>query len=315
MDTLKNMRMFVQVVENGSFTGAARKMNATTTAVSRAVAELEMHLRTRLLHRTTRRIALTTAGTRYLRRCERILADVEEAEQEAAGALTHPSGTLRVHAPPTLGQYFVAPAIARYKVRYPDVVVELDIGLDSPDILGDRYDVAVLVAARELQSSGLVGLRLGTSYSILCASAAYVERRGMPTTLADLAGHTCCDVVTPFFSARKWTFDGPEGSGVVRLPADTFCVNNAEALNGALCEGIGIGALPIPNALPSLANGSLFRVLPGYRVQPVSLFALYASRHYLDARIGAWLQLLRHEVTERLAANESAIGRLSPKGT
>lgn len=311
MDTLRNMRTFVRVVECGSFTDAARAMNATPASVSRAIAELEARLRTRLLHRTTRKIALTDAGARYLLRCKRILKDIEDAELEAARAMERPSGTLRVHAPPTLGQYFVAPAIAKYKLKYPDVVVELTVGLESPDILGDRYDVAVLVAAGDLQSSGLVALRLGTSYSILCASASYVGQRGAPLTLDELAMHTCCDVVTPFFSPDRWQVDGPEGSSILKLPPDTFRVNNAEALTGALNESVGIGALPIANALSSLSNGSLVRVLPAYRVQPVNLFAAHASRHYLDAKISAWLTLLRCEVKEKLAANESAVRELT----
>jgi DNA-binding transcriptional LysR family regulator len=310
MDTLRNMRTFVQVVESNSFTGAAHALNTTTASVSRGIAELEMHLRTRLLHRTTRRVALTNAGARYWERCERILAEIKEAEMEAAGALIRPAGTLRVHAPPTLAQYLVAPAIAKYKLRHSEVAVELTVGLDTPDLLADRFDVAVCVAARELQDSGLVRLRLGSSYSILCASAAYVDRRGMPTTLDDLAKHTCCDVVTPFFSAQRWSFDGPNGASVFRLPEDTFRVNNAEALAGALTEGIGIGALPIPNALASLENGSLVRVLPKYRLQLVRLFALYPSRTYLDAKMATWLQLLQTEVKQRLAANEIAIGRI-----
>lgn len=141
MDTLRNMRMFVRVVESGSFTKAASHEAMTTAQVSRAITDLESHLRTRLLNRTTRRMSLTEAGERYLQRCERILADIEHAEAEAADAHANPSGKLKVYGGASFGQHFVMPLIARYRQHLPEVSVDLTISQRMPNVIEEGFDV------------------------------------------------------------------------------------------------------------------------------------------------------------------------------
>ena len=165
MDTLQNMRAFSCVAEAGSFTAAAVQLDTTTANVSRAVSNLEAHLQTRLLNRTTRRIALTEAGKRYLLRCEQILAYVEEAEAEASDAHARPAGQLKVHTMTGIGQHFVIDAIARYRKTHPDVTFDLTMANRVPDLLDEGYDVSI-VLARELPDSGFVSQRLGMTYSI-----------------------------------------------------------------------------------------------------------------------------------------------------
>ncbi len=196
MDTLQNMRIFMRVVEAGSFTAAAQQMELTTAHVSRAVADLERHLRTRLLNRTTRRIALTEAGERYLLRCERIMAYVLEAEAEAGDAYVRPSGRLRIHAMTSFGQRYVVSAISSYQRRYPDVSIELTLAQRIPDLLEEGYDVSV-VLARELPDSGLIFRQIGSIYSVMCAAPAYIEKYGAPQSPADLLNHTCLQLVSP----------------------------------------------------------------------------------------------------------------------
>lgn len=307
LDTLQNMRIFARVAECGSYTAAARRMEISTAYVSRSVSDLEAHLRTRLLNRTTRRIALTEAGARYLDRCRGILADINAAEREAADTHARPIGRLRIHATPSLGQYYVAPAAALYRERYPDVSIELTLGQEIPDLLNDGYDVTVQMTLGNLPDSGLVAHRLGTSYSVLCASRAYLERNSMPRDVDELRKHACVQVVTPFFSPDSWSFDGAAGRAEFALTETFFRVNNAEALSAALGSGIGIGALPVASALPALRAGSLIRVLPEYRLQTVTLHALYASRQYLDAKIGTWVELLRDAISVKLTAQEAEL--------
>ena len=141
MDTLQNMRAFSCVAEAGSFTAAAVQLDTTTANVSRAVSNLEAHLQTRLLNRTTRRIALTEAGKRYLLRCEQILAYVEEAEAEASDAHARPAGQLKVHTMTGIGQHFVIDAIARYRRTHPDVTFDLTLANRVPDLLDEGYDI------------------------------------------------------------------------------------------------------------------------------------------------------------------------------
>lgn len=128
MDTLQNMRVFSRVVEAGSFTAAAQQLNTTTAYASRAVSDLEAHLRTRLLNRTTRRIALTEAGERYLQRCEQILAYVDQAEAEAGDAHARPAGKLKMHAMAGIGQHYIVPMISRYQKLHPSVQIDLTLG-------------------------------------------------------------------------------------------------------------------------------------------------------------------------------------------
>lgn len=307
MDTLQNMRMFVRVVEAKSFTAAAQQMNTTTAYASRAVSDLETHLRTRLLNRTTRRIALTEAGERYLQRCEQILAYVDQAEAEAADAHARPSGRLRIHATSSFGQYYVVPAVTRYQERYPCVAVELTLSQHVPDLLDEGYDVTLQLTASELPDSGLVSKKLGESYSVLCASPAYLEKRGTPRSVAELAEHTCLRVVTSIFPGDRWWFEGPDGTETIELPSPTFQVNVADALAVALGEGMGIGALPAPSALPALRNGTLVRVLPDHKLQKMTIYALYASRQYLDAKIKTWVECLGDVIPKTLAADDAAL--------
>jgi DNA-binding transcriptional LysR family regulator len=278
MDTLHMMRIFVRIAEEGSFTGAAQRLNITTANASRAVSQLESHLRTRLLNRSTRRIALTEAGQRYLDRCERILAYVEEAGAEAANAQVKPSGRLRVHASPSFGQAYVVPAVVHFRERYPAVSVELTLSQRMPDILDEGYDVMFQVSTTELPDSGLVSHRLGDVHSVLCAAPACLRERGMPRTVQDLEAHSCLQIVTSVFPRDRWHLDGPNGRETVELPKATFEVNVADALGVALREGVGIGALPMSTVLPALHSGALVRVLPEYRLQKITAYTLYASR-------------------------------------
>jgi DNA-binding transcriptional LysR family regulator len=294
MDTLQNMRVFVRVVEAGSFTGAAQHLNTTTAYASRAVSDLEAHLRTRLLNRTTRRIALTEAGERYLQRCEQILAYVDQAEAEAGDAHARPSGKLKVHAMTSFGQHYVVPAVGRYQERYPDVHVELTLAQRMPDLLDEGFDVS-LALATGLPDSGLVSQRLGSAFSIACASP------------ADLTRHTCLQMVTPVFPPDKWSFGGPQGEETITLGPATFQVNVAEAMVVAVSQGMGVGLIPIYSAISGLRSGKLVWLLPDYTSQEMNLYALYASRQYLDAKIRTWVEFLRDELPATLAADQQEL--------
>jgi DNA-binding transcriptional LysR family regulator len=308
MDTLQMMRIFVRVAEEGSFTHAAQRLDITTAFASRSVAQLETHLRTRLLNRSTRRVALTQAGQRYLERCVQILGYIDEAESEAADAQASPSGRLRVHATTSFGQAYVVPAIVRYRTLHPSVMVELTLSQHFPDLLDEGYDVSLQLSANELPDSGLVSQRLGTVHSVLCASPEYLRARGVPQSVTDLADHVCLQIVTPVFPPDRWHLDGPNGRETLALPSADFQVNVADALGAALREGIGIGSLPMSTALPALRSGALVRVLPDYRLQQLTVYTLYPSRQYLDAKIRTFIDFLREFVPQLLAADEAALG-------
>lgn len=300
MDTLQNMRVFARVVESGSFTAAAQHLNTTTAYASRAVSDLEAHLHTRLLNRTTRRIALTEAGERYLQRCQQILAYVEQAEAEASDAHARPSGKLRLHTMGSFGARYIVPAVARYQQRYPDVSVDMTMAQRIPDLLDEGYDVSVVVG-HNLPDSGLISQRLGSVFSIACAAPSYLERRGVPRTPADLVNHACLRIVTPASVFDKWNFDGPNGTESYTVSAPVFQVNSADSMAVAVREGMGIAVLPTYSAMRWLESGELVWVLPEYTLMPLNIFALYPSRQYLDAKIRTWVDFLHDELPATLA--------------
>ena len=306
MDTLQNMRVFMRVVETGSFTAAAQQMATTTAHVSRSISDLETHLRTRLLNRTTRRLAMTEAGERYLHRCEQIVAYVDEAEAEARHAQARPAGTLRLHAMSSLAQHYLMSAIARYHEKYPEVFVDLTLSPRMPDLLEEGLDVSMIVSS-QLPDSGLISQKLGESRTVVCASPRYLAQRGTPVTIADLADHDCVQLQSPsVLASDRWTFTGEDGEHTVTVNGP-LRVNGAESLRLSLQEGMGIGLLPAFTALESLRTGSLVRVLPEYSLPVLSVYALYPSRQYLDAKIRAWIELIRAEVTEAMTADDAEL--------
>jgi len=306
MDTLRNMRIFVRVVESGSFTRAAASETMTTAQVSRALTDLESRLRTRLLNRTTRRMSLTEAGERYLQSCKRILADIEQAEAEASAAQANPAGKLRVYGGTSLGQHYVMPLIAGYQQHVPDVSVDLTIAQSMPDIIEDGFDVAMVVAA-ELGDSALVSQRLGSTSAILCASPDYLRTHGTPQSFGDLEAHACLHLTDASLPQGQWLCKGPHGETLRHTGVTPFQVNNPEVLALAVVEGLGIGPLPLPVALPRLADRSLVHVLRGLRLQALNIYVLYASRRYLDAKIRTFVEFLREKVPLVLAAQEAAL--------
>jgi len=308
MDTLQNMRVFARVVEAGSFTAAAQSMNSTTGAMSRAVSELEARLRTRLMNRSTRRLALTSAGENYLRRCRQILADVDKAEEEASCAHERPAGVLRMHSFASVGHHYVLPALTRYRQQYPDVSVELTLSQRMPDLFDGTSDMAV-VTASSLQDSELVSHLLGSTFSILCASPDYLRTHSAPQRPQDLIEHDCLTLQTPAFPTHEWLLEGASGVEQIHVsgPVQT---NTAESLALAIREGIGIGMLPLYAAIDALRDGTLVRVLPGHILQKMNIYALYPSRRFVDAKVRTWVEFLRTHVPDVVARDVAMLSAI-----
>ncbi|MGY8820243.1 MAG: LysR family transcriptional regulator [Pseudomonadales bacterium] len=293
MDMLHAMRAFVRVADAGSFTAAALQSDTSTAQVSRLVSELEKHLQARLLHRTTRRLALTEAGERFLERSREILKQVELAQVEAGGAHLLPRGRLRVHSTIGLGIQLLATLAGRYNEIHPDVNLDLMLSQRQPDLLEDNLDV-VITLSRELPDSELIAQQLGTVFHVVCASPSYLKQHGAPRVPADLEHHRCLRLADPVFS-DSWSFTD-DGLQQTVWPGETFKVNVAEAMSSAAEAGMGICLLPDYVAVPALQRGSLLRLLPQYRLQEKSIYALYSSRRYLDAKVKTWVEFLKHEL-------------------
>ncbi|WP_186137745.1 LysR family transcriptional regulator [Burkholderia gladioli] len=313
MPTLENMRLFVKVVETGSFTRAAQATHVATPQVSRAISSLETQLRVRLLNRTTRRVAVTEAGERYVAHCREILelVDHAEAEAEASGAARCPSGRLRIHASSGFGRHYLLPRLARYRETYPEVTIDLTLAQRMPDLVDEGYDLAVVVAS-QLDDSALIAERIGNTYSVLCASPAYLRRSGAPATVADLHDHVCLQLMVPNASAGSWQLEGMASSESFTPRRQwPFVVNVADAMADALRSGMGIGPLPLSTALDSLRDGSLVRVLPAWRLRSHGIHALYPSRRHLEAKVRTFIDYLRAVVPPLLELETHALSTLT----
>ncbi|WP_312572432.1 LysR family transcriptional regulator [Stutzerimonas balearica] len=304
MDLMHAMRTFVRVVDAGSFTAAAEQCGMSTAQVSRLVSELENHLQARLLHRTTRRLALSEAGSRYVERCRQILAQLEQAELEAGCARIEPRGRLRVHSITGLGIQLLAPLAGRYAERYPEVELDLTLSQHRPDLLQDGLDV-VITLRHELQDSELIAQRLGDVVQVLCAAPAYLARYGVPREPSELAAHRCLRLADPSLG-DAWHFLGADGERVFE-PGERFKVNVAEAMVNAAQTGMGICQLPDYVAAPALQRGGLVRLLPEHRLQAKAIYALYPSRRFLDAKIKTWVDFLRQALPEAMQAYHSVL--------
>ncbi len=291
MDFLAAIGIFVRVVESGSFTAAARQVNGSTAQISRAVAFLEKQLGVRLLNRTTRHIGMTESGERYFHRAKSILADIEHASAEARNSLAKPYGKLRIHAMPSLGLSYLTSSIVKYQISNPEVKVELTLSERFPNLIEDGIDIS-LMATPDLPNSTYISKPLGRNYSILVASPDYVSTHCMPSTVAELSAHSCLTLNAPNSIPEKWRLHGPDGERAHVIPASPFQVNMPDAMRFALLAGAGIGPLTLHSAIDDLRRGTLVQVLPKYRVNALTVYALYTSKRYLDAKISTFIQHL-----------------------
>ncbi|WP_437882841.1 LysR family transcriptional regulator [Pseudomonas sp. LRF_L74] len=302
MDLINGMRVFVRVVESGSFTAAANSLDLSNAQVSRLVADLEAHLQARLLQRTTRRLMLTESGERFLLRCRQILGEVEEATVEARGAHLKPSGRLRIHCMNGLG-ILITPLIARYNQLYPEVAFDLTLSQHNPDPLEEGHDVVISVT-QALPDSQMVALPLGRFYSVPCASPAYLAAHGIPSEPRQLEGHCCLHLQD--FVHGGWSFSDERGEYVV-MPGQTFRCNVAESVAKASQAGMGISLLPFYTVTQFLREGHLKRLLPSYRLREREIHAVYPSRRFLDAKVRTWVDFLKVELPLMFAEHEAVV--------
>ncbi|MBN3767880.1 LysR family transcriptional regulator [Burkholderia sp. Ac-20365] len=305
-DIVGSMRVFARVVETGSFTAVAKENDVTAAQISRAVTALEEQLQTALLHRTTRHLSLTEAGSRFYERAKAILADLDAAADEARNASVSPVGKVRVHCAPGLAQSTVAAALVSYQRAYPDVSVELKIEQSMPNLVEDGYDVS-LISATHLPDSAYVAQSLGAGWALMVASPDYVKQHGMPLTADDLPAHTLLKLESPVAPPDEWHLESTEHVHVLTLTHAPLQVNAPDVLRAMLLGGAGIGTLATYTAVEDLVAGTLVRVLPQYRLRPFTVYAVYPSRRYLEAKVRTLLDHLRATLTPAL---EEAIDRI-----
>lgn len=287
MDTLQSMRVFASVAQTGSFAAAAERLNLSRASVTRHVAALERRLGTRLLQRTTRRLALTEAGSLYRERCEQMLEWLDETEALVGRGQHTASGTLRISAPVSFGARHVAPATAEFVQRYPHIEVDLALNDRRVNLVDEGFDLAIRIAAR--LEPGLVARRLSRSRLLLCAAPAYLQRCGHPATPEALAGHNC--LLYTYSPRNAWLFRHAGYSHRVTVSGN-LKANNGEALLAAARAGLGLVLQPDFIVREALRDGSLETVLPEFDPGHAGIHAVYTSRAFLPARVRLFIDFL-----------------------
>ena len=288
MDRITAMAAFTQVVDAGSLSVAARRLGLSRSAVSKQLAQLEDRLGARLLQRTTRRLALTEAGAEFYARCTRIVHEVEEAERGVGRLHAAPRGLLKVNAPMTFGHRHLAPAIAEFLPRYPDVQVETTLNDQIVNVVEGGFDVTIRVAV--LADSSMIARRLAPNRIVVCGAPAYFAAHGRPRTPRDLVHHNCLHY-TYLSTGNLWHFVGPRGAQSVEA-SGTFRANNGDALQAAARAGVGLVQLPAFIVGADLASGALEAVLERYEDRSTSIWALYPTTRHLSPKVRVFLDFL-----------------------
>ncbi|GAB3763882.1 LysR family transcriptional regulator [Ramlibacter monticola] len=300
------MRVFQEVVDEGGFAAAARKLDLTPAAVTRLVSDLERHLGVRLLQRTTRRLSLTPAGEAYLQRLRPILGDIEEADAIAHAHSREMSGTVRVLALPGIATHIIAPAIPEFQLRYPEVVLELHVhDVVDPDV--EDYDLTVVTGGVPIHSSA-VARTVVASEAVFCAAPAYLERFGEPASPQDLGAHRWLRVRTPGMRLRAMTLIDPtqrDRTLEVEVPAVVHS-NHMDTLLRATIAGAGISSQPAGLIAPLLKSGELKRVLAPWVTGRMSIVVAVPTRKYMPARTRAFVDHLVESTQQALADLELA---------
>jgi DNA-binding transcriptional LysR family regulator len=304
---LHAMRAFLRVIDSGSFTAAAEQMNLTTPQISRLVTELENRLGTKLLQRSTRQRVLTDAGADYAERCREVLALVEEAEANASGTNMSPQGRLRIQCMVNFGQHYVAPLMADFCESYPQLSVEYSTSQYVPDLLARGVDVS-LYLAESLADSGLVARRLGTTFSILCASPDYIKRHGEPQTPDELNQHTSLRLVNPSIRP-EWNLTDGNGNTQQLNPRGKLIADTPDMVLDVTLRGAGITLLPLFTVIDAIRAKRLTRVLPTWRSPDIGIYAMLPSRHFLNAKTRAWLEWVEHRIAPQLKADAEYFSR------
>lgn len=289
MDRLQSMRVLLKVVEQGSFAAAAQALEMSNAVVTRHVADLESHLGTRLLNRTTRRQSLTETGQAYLERVRGILADIDEAEAIATSHSKRITGTLRIYSHLGFGQVQLAQLLPLYAQAYPDVVLDVTLSDRAVDLVEEGFDVGIFVALQKFDAS-MIARKLGSSEITLCAAPSYIERHGMPIKPADISQHQCLNF--DYEQLRHhWWIDGPGGR--ISIPITPRMVsNNGDLLRQCALAGMGIMIRSSFVMGSDLSSGALVRLLPNYGLGKVPVTMVYPSRHLLAAKVRSFTDFM-----------------------
>ena len=288
MDRIDCLRAFVRTLEGGSFSVAAKELGIGQPAISKRIAMLESEFGTQLFLRTTRKLKPTAEAHRIYELARQIIGTFDMARSSVEEAAPRPTGTLRIGVPSSFGRRYMMPVVAEYLRNYPEVRVDIRFSERFVNLVEEGIELALRIG--NLPASTLVARRLGTVQRHLVATPTYLHGRPVPRTPEDLSAHQCI-VYSRILPAQEWTFESEHGRHVAAI-GGPILVDDADAMQEAVMQHLGIAILPDWNAADGLRSGELEHLLPDYAIASLPLHAVYPEAHWMSPRARSFLDLL-----------------------
>jgi len=290
MDRVGDLGLFLRVLDLGSISAAARSLDLSVAVASQRLKRLEKELGVRLLHRTTRRLHATPEGAALAERGRTLVEDLEALTTEIRQTVTDATGTLRMTASASFGRQYLSPLLPEFLDRYPNVRISIDLSDQMQDLVRSGFDMAIRIGA--LVDSDLVARKIATNRRVLCASPAYLARRGTPTTALDLAEHECLLLTGTQGRQDVWRMTDHNGRDISVRVSGRFECNFGEVLRDAAVAGFGIALHSTWHVVDDLRSGRLKQVLPHYRIADSGIYALMPQRRLVPLRVRAFADFL-----------------------
>jgi DNA-binding transcriptional LysR family regulator len=295
MDLLDGMRVFMRVVDEASFTRAARALRLSRSSASEKVRELEEALGARLLHRTTRRVGMTEAGRAFYVRSRRTIEEADAARREAQALSRDPAGRLRVGAPEMFARLYLVPALSAFLRRYPSLSVELIESARPANLVGEELDLSIRIAGS--LEPAVVARRIASSRVTICAAPAYLAARGAPRAPEDVVAHDCLGF-SPLEWGRLWTFNRDGETRRVDVTPRLMC-ETGESLRAGARAGLGLAPLPNWAIAADIADRTLVPVLTDWATADRGIYAIYPTNRQVPAKVRAFVAHIARELKTR----------------
>ena len=291
MDRLKQIESFTAVAVKGSLTAAANAEGVAPAVIGRRIDALEQRLGVKLMVRTTRRITLTHEGSAFLEDCQRLLADLANAEASVSAGGVKASGHLRITAPAGFGRRHVAPLVPDFLAQHPDTSLSLNLSDRVVDIVNEGYDCAVRVG--DLPDSSLISVRLADNRRLCVATPAYLARAGVPVSPADLGRHQCLTLSSDASQSRGWAFV-VDGEVTHLRPSGQLDCSDGQVLHDWCVRGLGLAWRSTWEVEHEVARGELQVVLQDFAAPPNGIYAVFPHAKHLPLRVRLWIDFLKH---------------------
>ena len=288
VDKLNAMAIFVRVVERGSFSAVAREMQTSQPTISKVLKALETGLGGKLIARSTRQLSLTDEGQRYYNECRQILAAVDAAEHSFQSGKERIAGHLRIGSSVSFGRLQIAPRLAQFLERHPDIEIDLQLSDQNQDLVSEGLDVTFRIG--ELNDSGLIARHIGTTHRVTVAAPAYLKKHDQPHTPAELSGHNCLQF-NLLNSQNLWVFEKNNQRHEVRIKGNAQS-NNSEAIREMVLGGLGIALSPVWLFSEDLKAGRVTAILQDYTAQSLPMHAVSPANRRQSARVKAFVDYM-----------------------